>query len=130
MTEPFEKTKADRVDIIQTVKTPLGFFTLTVLVVEVVLGISGNLSQGTDRSNLIIGMLILIFLLIVIVAGLAVFRPEALSGKRPQGSSLELRHLSPAEKIVRYRELIAQEITCLQISTFQQVINPKSRLLI
>ncbi len=78
-----------RVDIIQTVKTPLGFFTLTVLVVEAILGVAAGFSQGADRTLLIWGMMILIFLLIIIVVGLALFRPEALSGKRP-GTITEL----------------------------------------
>jgi len=73
----------NRVSIIQTVRTPLGFFTLTVLVVEVILGIAANFSQGLDGSCLIVSMIALIFLLVAIVAGFAVFRPEALSGKRP-----------------------------------------------
>ena len=107
MTQQTSNTSASRVDIIQMVKTPLGFFTLIVLVVEVILGISANLSQGADRTYLIIGMLILIFLLVIIVAGLAFFRPEALSGKRPQ--DLEFQNLSPVQKIARYRELIEQE---------------------
>ena len=78
-----DRTQPTRVDIIQTVKTPLGFFTLAVLVVEAILGITANFSQGADRTYLVVGMLVLIFLLIFIVAGFAVFRPEALSGKRP-----------------------------------------------
>jgi hypothetical protein len=72
-----------RVSIIETVQTPLGFFTLTVLVVEVILGIAANFSQGSDRSYLIVSMIALIFLLVAIVAGFAFFRPEALRGKRP-----------------------------------------------
>lgn len=77
--------QSNRVSIIETVQTPLGFFTLTVLVVEVILGITANLSQGSDRTYLGISMIALIFLLVVIVAGFAYFRPEALRGKRPVG---------------------------------------------
>jgi hypothetical protein len=73
----------NRVNIIETVQTPLGFFTLTVLVVEVILGIAAHFSQGSDRSCLIVSMIALIFLLVTIVAGFAFFRPEALRGKRP-----------------------------------------------
>jgi len=82
----------DRVSIIETVQTPLGFFTLTVLVVEVILGIAANFSQGSDRSNLIVSMITLIFILVAIVAGFAFFRPEALRGKRPAANrSLSIR---------------------------------------
>ena len=76
-------SQSNRISIIETVQTPLGFFTLTVLVVEVVLGIAANFSQGSDRSFLIASMIALIFLLVAIVAGFAFFRPEALRGKRP-----------------------------------------------
>jgi len=78
--------QSNRVSIIETVQTPLGFFTLTVLVVEVILGIAANFSQGSDRTYLIISMIALIFLLVAIVAGFAYFRPEALRGKRPVGN--------------------------------------------
>lgn len=76
-------SQSNRVSIIATVQTPLGFFTLTVLIVEVVLGIAANFSQGLDRSYLLVSMIALIFLLVAIVAGFAFFRPEALSGRRP-----------------------------------------------
>lgn len=77
--------RSERVSIIETVKTPLGFFTLAVLLVEAVLGITANLSEGTDRTYLIVSMIALIFLLVAIVAALAYFRPEALMGRRPAG---------------------------------------------
>lgn len=77
-----QNESSNRVDIIQTVRTPLGFFTLVVLVVEVILGVTANFSQGTDRTYLIVGMLFLIFLLVIIVAGFGFFRPEALRGER------------------------------------------------
>lgn len=76
-------SQANRVSIIETVQTPLGFFTLIVLIVEVILGITANFSQGSDRSYLIVSMIALIFTLVIIVAGFAFFRPEALRGKRP-----------------------------------------------
>jgi len=78
-----DSRQSDRAKIIETVQTPLGFFTLTVLVVEVTLGVVANFSQGSERSFLIISMITLIFILVAIVAGFAFFRPEALRGKRP-----------------------------------------------
>lgn len=86
-----QKTNSDlpnRANIIETVQTPLGFFTLVVLVVEVLLGITANFSQGLDRTYIIIGMLALIALLVFIVAGFAYFRPEALRGIRPPSESV------------------------------------------
>lgn len=76
-----EADKDSKVSIITAVRTPLGFFVLVVLVVEVILGITANLSIGSDRSYLIIGMLTLIFMLVLIVAGMAIYRPSALYGK-------------------------------------------------
>jgi len=76
-----------RVDIIQAVKTPLGFFALVILVVEAILGITAGISEGKDRTYLIIGMLTLIFILVIIVASLAIFRPEALKGTRPHSDT-------------------------------------------
>lgn len=73
--------------IIETIKTPLGFFSLVVLAVETILGITANLSQGTDRTYLIVGMLILIFLLVIIVAAFALFKPKALSGESADDST-------------------------------------------
>jgi hypothetical protein len=68
------------VTIIQTVKTPLGFFTLVVLFTEVIFGIITGFSEGTDRAYLIWSMIGLIFLLVVIVAIMGVWRSESLSG--------------------------------------------------
>src|SRR3990172_9089788 len=85
MTENQQANSLTRASVIQSVRTPLGFFTLAVLVVEAILGLTAYFSQGQDRTYLIVGMLVLIFLLVVIVAGMAVFRPEALSGVRPAG---------------------------------------------
>lgn len=47
----------DRMEILQPVKTPLGFFTVVILVVEVIMGVSVSLSQGLDRKLLILGKL-------------------------------------------------------------------------
>jgi hypothetical protein len=61
----------------------LGFFTLVVLVVEGILGSVAAFS-GTERSTALYGMLAIIGALIIVVAGFAVFRPEALSGIRQE----------------------------------------------
>ena len=75
--------QSNRLGIIKTVQTPLGFFTLTVLIVELILGFAMNSTQGQGTWFLIVSMITLIFSLVAIVALLAFFRPEALSGKRP-----------------------------------------------
>jgi hypothetical protein len=76
-----EKIQQSWVDIIKTVQTPLGFFVLVVLVTEVILATTATFSEGFDRTFLISGMVVLIFLLVAIVAFLAYRRPEALRGK-------------------------------------------------
>jgi O-acetyl-ADP-ribose deacetylase (regulator of RNase III) len=73
---------SSRVDIIGAVQTPLGFFVLVVLVVEALLGVVAALSNSSDRTIAIGGMLFIIVGLIAVVAVLAYARPEALSGKR------------------------------------------------
>jgi hypothetical protein len=106
-TENAEKISS-RINIIQAVRTPLGFFSLTVLVVEAILGVTANFSQGTDRTYLIVGMLILIFSLVSIVAGFAFFRPEALSGIRPapDTSRPDVSQLPPAVESVSKPSLL------------------------
>ncbi len=76
------KQREQRVDIIRAVQTPLGFFVLVVLVVEVTLGVFAGIGKGFDRTLSLSGMIALIFVLIGVVAILAYFRPEALFGKR------------------------------------------------
>lgn len=70
-----------RTGIIRSVRTPLGFFTLTVLVVEAIMGIMTNFTSGSDRTILIVGILIIILLLIIIVAVMAWKRPHRLYGR-------------------------------------------------
>lgn len=83
MDDKQDTKKESRASIIQAVETPLGFFALVVLVVEVILGITANFSEGIDRTYLIIGMLALIFIMVIVVSLFSFFRPEALIGKRP-----------------------------------------------
>ena len=117
-------SRPNRVSIIETVQTPLGFFTLVVLVVEVILGIAANFSQGSDRSYLIISMIVLIFLLVAIVAGFAFFRPEALRGKRPVAKrSVAINALLKLNKGRRLDQ--ATEITDLILIHKQNKITPE-----
>lgn len=67
--------------IISSVKTPLGFAALVVLVAESVFSfVVSGLPQGPDKSRLIIAMIVLIFLLVGIVFLLAIFKRDALTG--------------------------------------------------
>src|SRR5437879_3653682 len=79
--------ESGRVGIIQAVDTPLGFFTLVVLIIEGVLGLLiGTTFTGTERTIALYGMLGIIALLIAVVVWLAWFRPEALAGTRHKAS--------------------------------------------
>ncbi len=70
-----------RIDIIRAVSTPMGFFVLVVLIVEVIFGtivaVPGSV-EPTAKQTLIYGMLALILLLVFLVAGMALFRPGSL----------------------------------------------------
>jgi hypothetical protein len=72
-----------RAELVQAVKTPLGFFVLTILVVEAVLGGLTAFSSSADRRLLIWGMLVLLGVSIAVVGALAYLKPEVLQGRRP-----------------------------------------------
>src|SRR5205807_154745 len=104
-----------RESIINAVQTPLGFFVLVVLIVEAILGITTNFSSGNDKTYLVIGMLVLLFLLVLIVAGMAIFRPASLYGKpmkvteqmsHPISSSADTK-IPEAEVVRRPKILVA-----------------------
>lgn len=78
------KDENDRINIIQTVKTPLGFFVLVVLVVEAIFGIIAATTSGDERMYIITFMFILIFSVVLIVAFLAYSKPLSLAGIREQ----------------------------------------------
>lgn len=87
-------TKDSKVSVISIVKTPLNFFVLAVLIVEVIFGICYSLSSGNNRTNLIFGMLALMLILIIIVAGMAIFRPESLFGVRKNNPNTSNKEMS------------------------------------
>jgi len=74
--------QTDRSSIIETVKTPLGFFALVVLVVEALLGSLAFATSGPDRALLIRIIPAILSGLVVLVALIALLRPEALWGQR------------------------------------------------
>ena len=81
----------DRVSLVSAVKTPLGFFTLTVLVVETVFAVLLGVVEldPTTQGSLVWAMVGILAALIVLVAFLAYKRPEALRGERaPQSPDL------------------------------------------
>ena len=92
-----EQNKSSRRSIIQTVQTPLGFFVLVVLIVEIILGVLASSSEGNDRTYMVVGMLGLMFVLVIIVGLLAAFRPYALLGR--SATNVEVR-IAPTYNIV------------------------------
>jgi hypothetical protein len=106
-----------RVGIIGAVQTPLGFFTLVVLVVEGILGILlGTTLSGTDRSTALYGMLSIFAALIIVVACFAVFRPEALAGVRQERTlEAELEQMRrEAEQIRAEKDRLDTDLQKLQ----------------
>jgi hypothetical protein len=67
-----------RTSIIQSVKTPLGFFTLAVLITEVILGLLASKASGGDFTILVVSMVILMFVLVGIVAYISFTKPYTL----------------------------------------------------
>lgn len=131
-------SQLNRVSILNTVQTPLGFFTLTVLVVELILGIVANSTQGSDRSYLIGSMIFLIFFLVAIVAVFAFFRPEALSGRRPFASGsgeandlLLLKRGGKLEEATKITDLMLvhkqNEIMPEEFERYLEVLGPRKR---
>lgn len=76
--------QTNRVDIVKTVQTPLGFFTLAVLVVELILGVAVNSTQGSGRGYLIISMIVLIFFLVAIVCRIRIFQTRSPEWETPR----------------------------------------------
>jgi hypothetical protein len=72
-----------RIHILDSVTTPLGFFVLTVLVVEAGLGVLSTTLPQSERSQIVFYMILVLVLLILVVASLAYFSPDALTGRRP-----------------------------------------------
>jgi len=68
MTSTNEPARQDRIHILQAVKTPLGFFTLALLVAEVILGILASRATGRDFTILVAATVALPLLLVLVVA--------------------------------------------------------------
>ena len=92
--QPLKQSVAQRANLIQAVQSPLGFFVLTVLIVEVIMGGLASFSPA-DRITFAYLMAGLITLLVLLVAGLAVFDRTALLGQ-PKVASTSPRQIIPA----------------------------------
>lgn len=74
----------ERPSVIAAVRTPLGFFALIVLVVEVLLLGSAAFVDATVRTELVRWGFGILLATLLIVGGLVAYRPEALTGKSSQ----------------------------------------------
>jgi hypothetical protein len=91
--------QTSRVSIITAVQTPLGFFVLVVLIVEVIFGMILLQIDGADRTFIIRSMIGIIIALVLIVAGIAVWRPSALTGKDPRQRTKVSLLIGPPEEL-------------------------------
>lgn len=73
---------SERQKFVEAIKTPLGFFSLAVLVVEALLGSLALASSGFDRTFLLYAIVGILVLIVVLVAAIAIRWPEALWGER------------------------------------------------
>ncbi|MGB9366962.1 MAG: hypothetical protein WCE79_13225 [Xanthobacteraceae bacterium] len=93
---------ADRLSVLESVKSPLGFFTLCILVIELILG--GIAVRATDQNLtiLIAGMLGGFAMLCLMVFRLAV-HPKAgvLLGRVEEHPAVQLRNMSLTQNDVR-----------------------------
>lgn len=79
-----EESPSSWATTIQSVRTPIAFFSLTILALGGAIAIVATSVQEPAKIWVIAGLIMLIALLIAIVAILAVRRPEALHGRRPK----------------------------------------------
>lgn len=105
--EEKSQVSSNRVGIIRTVQTPLGFFVLVVLVVEAMLGTIAYTSNGQNTTFALLGMVVILALLIAVVAWMAYYRPEALTGRRPPApdSPIQATVVYPPDEKDRYNKL-------------------------
>lgn len=68
-------------NLIKVVTTPLGFYTLVALLINLTFGIGVAFTSGKTQTVLAYGMPIILIILIGIVICLAIFNPHALLGK-------------------------------------------------
>jgi hypothetical protein len=103
------KPESGRVSIIQAVQTPLGFFTLTVLVVEVILGLLANRASGFDFTVLVISMIALLFVLVTIVAQAVQRNPDVLLGKATAEPTQPIPKPNPQQEYSLLHGLLARD---------------------
>lgn len=84
-------------NLIKAVTTPLGFYTLIALLINLIFGIGVAFTSGKTQTVFVYGMPIILIILIGIVTCLAIFNPDALNGK--DSPSKRRRKKVPDEKV-------------------------------
>ena len=114
--------KSDRIGVIGAVNTPLGFFALIVLVVEALIGATTLLSKLSEAHQYIMlwAMIGMLFLMIALVAAIAVWKPEVLSielgestlKKRQQEHQQQIENqklaLEQTQQVLKHQEALLQ----------------------
>ncbi len=100
-----KKQQTNRTGIIQAVQTPLGFFVLVVLVVEAILGGLAHSGSAPNNTYALFGMIGILFVLIMVVALMAYYRPEALRGMRTSRLIVQATVVYPPTEKDRYNQL-------------------------
>ncbi len=77
------KNSDSRTALIRVIKTPLSFFVLIALIVEVILGALAVNTTGAIQEKSLFGMIALLIILILVVLVLTITKPQALLGKLP-----------------------------------------------
>lgn len=70
---------SDRATLIDSIRTPLGYFALTLLIIETLLFVIVNKATGFDFTLLSISMVIIFFFIVIIVGYIVYNRPDALT---------------------------------------------------
>jgi hypothetical protein len=92
------KLEDQRVKVLETVQSPLGFFSLVVLVVELILGVLAAKATGIDFTILVVSMVVMLFLLVLLVDRAIRKDPSILlaSGKQNAVEKQNTNQIDPA----------------------------------
>lgn len=117
-----------KVEIINSIKGPIGLLTLVILVSEVILGLLAAKAEGTDFTLLVAGMLVvLITVLIIIYKKTSILESENSSSVETMNIKYELFLASPMASFDSDEMYIAERQNMLSlIETFRKECNFKS----
>jgi len=109
----------EQASIIRAVQTPLGFFALTLLVIEVALMAIATLLRSPDQTYLLWGCLALIFITILLFGILAASKPRLFG---VSDSVLNSNYLANNQRTTTYDLFISAPMTS-DLSSYQTIRN-------